>query len=102
MKHKEKLTFEEVCGETFKVRLTEASEYGKASLTHYLHNYTNGVSKSFKKEAISHIKRAIEYKFPEENITYKVAEEALQYMLFDFKKDVPFPEPEKPKFKFID
>ena len=23
-------------------------------------------------------------------------------MLFDFKKDVPFPEPEKPKFKFID
>lgn len=102
MKHKEKLTFEEVCGETYKVRLTEASEYGKASLTHYLYNYTNGVSKSFKKEAISHIKRAIEYKFPEENISCKVAEEALQYMLFDFKKDVPFPEPEKPKFKFID
>src|SRR5690554_1494939 len=102
MKHKEKLTFEEVCGETFKVRLTEASEYGKASLTHYLHNYTNGVSKSFKKEAISHVKRALEYKFPNEDITSKVAEDALQYMLFKLKKDVPFPEPEKPKFKFID
>ncbi len=25
-----------------------------------------------------------------------------EYMLFDFKKDVPFPEPERPKFKFID
>lgn len=102
MKLKEKISLEEVCGQTFKIRVVEASECGKAALTHYLHNHQNGVSKFYKKEAIQHVKRALEYKFPDENITAKVAEEALQYMIFDFKKDVPFPEPENPKFKFID
>ena len=102
MKLKEKISLEEVCGQTFKIRVVEASEYGKAALTHYLHNHNNGVSQFYKKEAVHHIKRALEYKFPDEDITSKVAEDALQYMLFDFKKDVPFPEPEKPKFKFID
>lgn len=102
MKLKEKISLEEVCGQTFKIRVAEASECGKAAFTHYLHNHQNGVSKFYKKEAIQHVKRALEYKFPDEDITAKVAEEALQYMIFDFKKDVPFPEPEKPKFKFID
>jgi len=102
MKLKEKISLEEICGQTFKIRMVEASENGKAAFTHYLHNHQNGVSKFFKKEAITHVKRALEYKFPYKDITSKVAEEALQYMIFDFKKDVPFPEPEKPKFKFID
>jgi DNA (cytosine-5)-methyltransferase 1 len=102
MKLKEKISLEEVCGQTFKIRVVEASEYGKAAFTHYLHNHQNGVSKFYKKEAIQHVKRALEYKFPDEDISSIAAEEALQYMLFDFKKDVPFPEPAKPKFKFID
>lgn len=102
MKLKEKISLEEVCGQTFKIRVVEASEYGKAALTHYLYNHNNGVSEFYKKEAVHHVKRALEYKFPEEDITSKVAEDALQYMLFDFKNDVPFPEPEEPKFKFID
>lgn len=102
MKLKEKISFEEFCGQTFKIRVVEASEYGKSALTHYLHNHNNGVSQFYKKEAVLHIKRALEYRFPDEVISSKVAEDALQYMLFDFKKDVPFPEPEKPKFKFID
>lgn len=102
MKLKEKMSLEEVCGQTFKIRMVEASENGKAAFTHYLHNHQNGVSKFFKKEAISHVKIALKYKYPNENITSKIAEEALQYMIFDFKKDVPFPEPKKPKFKFID
>ncbi|MDT8411716.1 MAG: DNA cytosine methyltransferase [Vicingaceae bacterium] len=102
MKLKEKISFEEICEQTFKIRVVEASECGKAAFTHYLHNHQNGVSKFYKKEAIQHVKRAMEFKFPNEDITAKVAEEALQYMIFDLKKDVPFPEPEKPKFKFID
>lgn len=102
MELNEKISLEEVCGQTFKVRVIEASECGKSAFTHYLHNHQNGVSKFYKKEAIQHVKRALEYKFPDEDITAKVAEEALQYMIFDFKKDVPFPEPEEPKFKFID
>jgi DNA (cytosine-5)-methyltransferase 1 len=102
MKLKEKISLEEICGQTFKIRVVEASEYGKAAFTHYLHNHQNGVSQFYKKEAIQHVKRALEYKFPNEDISSIAAEEALQYMLFDFKKDVPFPEPAKPKFKFID
>jgi DNA (cytosine-5)-methyltransferase 1 len=102
MKLKEKISLEEVCGQTFKIRMVEASGYGKAAFTHYLHNHQNGVSQFYKEEAIQHVKRALEYKFPNEEISSIAAERALQYMLFDFKKDVPFPEPETPKFKFID
>lgn len=102
MKLKEKISLEEVCGQVFKIRVVEATEYGKAAFTHYLHNHQNGVSQFYKKEAVQHVKRALEYKFPEEDFTAKAAEEALQYMLYDFRKDVPFPEPIIPKFKFID
>ena len=42
MKLKEKITLEEVCGKTFKIRLVEAVDNGKAALTHYLHNSKNG------------------------------------------------------------
>ena len=44
----------------------------------------------------------IKKEYPTEKVTNKVAEEALQYLIFDFNKSVPFPVAEKPKFKFID
>jgi DNA (cytosine-5)-methyltransferase 1 len=59
MKLKEKISLEEVCGQTFKIRVVEASEYGKAALTHYLYNHNNVVSQFYKKEAVHHIKRAL-------------------------------------------
>ncbi len=102
MKLKEKISFEEVCGKTFKIRVVEASEHGKAAFTHYLHNHQNGGAHYYKTEAIQHVKRALELKFPDKKITSLATEEALQYMLFDLKQDVPFPEPINPKFKFID
>ncbi|MGQ1890931.1 DNA cytosine methyltransferase [Thermophagus sp. OGC60D27] len=102
MKQKGKIALEEICGQTFRTRLVEASEYGKAAFTHYLHNYEDRASRYYKKEAIDHVKKALEYKFPDEKITNIVAEEALQYILFDFKKNIPFPEPESPTFTFID
>jgi DNA (cytosine-5)-methyltransferase 1 len=102
MKRKEQISLEEVHGNAVKTKVVNASEYGKASFTHYLHNHKNGVSNVYKEEAVQHVKRALEYKFPEEVVTSSLAEEELQFMLFDFKKDVPFPEPETPKFKFID
>ncbi len=43
-------------------------------------------SQVLQKEAINHIKRALEYKFSDEEVSSKVAEDALQYMLFDLKK----------------
>ncbi|RIV72640.1 DNA cytosine methyltransferase [Flagellimonas aequoris] len=102
MNLKENISLEEVCGKVFNNRLLDVSESGKAALTHYMHNHQNGVSKFYKKEAVQHVKRALEYEYPDENISSQIAEEALQYMIFDFKKDVPFQEPKNPKFKFID
>jgi len=43
----------------------------------------------------------LEIKFPDDKITNKVAEDVLQYMIFEVK-NVPFLPPAKPKFKFID
>lgn len=102
MSAKERITVEEVSEKAVKFSSSRASEYGSASFTHYLYNHRNGVSNAYKKEALKHVKRALEYKFPQDNITNKAAEEALQYMIFDFQKEIPFPAPAKPKFKFID
>lgn len=41
------------------------------------------------------------YSVPDENEALKVAQEALQYRLFN-KSQVPFPEPHQPQFTFID
>ena len=102
MELKETISFEEVYGKAFKIRLVESAEYGESALTHYLHNQENKTSNTYRKEAIKHVKRTLESKYQGRDVSHKVAEEALQYMLFNFKKDVPFPAPEKPKFKFID
>lgn len=102
MTHPEQISLEEICGQTFKKRQAEVSENGKAAVTHYLHNQHNGEAKFFHKEAVTHVKRALEYKYPDESISNVVAERALQAMLFDVHVDVPFPPPENPKFSFID
>jgi len=67
----------------------------KAILTHYLHNFHNGVSKFYKKDATKILKNFVEYKL-KENIDLKV-EEALQYLLFEVE-NVPFPTPENYTF----
>ncbi|WP_378184069.1 DNA cytosine methyltransferase [Aquimarina sp. SS2-1] len=102
MKLKEKITIEDFSGQPFKIRIVEPENQNKSAFTHYLHNQKNGVSQFYKKDAIEYVKEILSYKYPESNITNKVAEEALQYLLFDFKNSVPFPEPKTQKFKFID
>jgi len=102
MKQKEIITIEDVCGQTFRVRVVEASENGKAAFTHFLHNHKSNNSAFFKREALQHVKRALEYKFPSTEISSKAASDALQYMLFNFINNTPFPGPSKPKFTFID
>lgn len=100
MKFTEKINLEEFNGKKYKIRIVEA-ENDEAILTHYLHNNKNGVSKFYKKGAINFAKTLIQYKYPEGNITDKVAEEAIQFGLFDTFQ-VPFPPLESPKFTFID
>lgn len=65
-----------------------------AFFTHYLHNHTNGVSKSFEKRAKEYFTIINE----EMNIA---AEPELQAML-PIKWDILFPAPENPEFTFID
>lgn len=102
MELKERITLEDINGKSFKIRLIEPESPKKAAFTHYLHNHKNGVSQFYKSDAIEFVKDILTRKNPEEEVTDEVAEEALQYYLFDFKNDVPFPEPKRAKFKFID
>lgn len=97
-----KITIDEICDRSFEKNLIQTAEYGKSALTHFLHNSKSGDSKVFKNEAVKHVRYALEYKNSSIGIDDKVAESALQYMLFQDNKDVPFPEPDNPKFKFID
>lgn len=100
MKQSEKINLNEIYSNK---RVKEnVSENAHAALTHYLHNSKNGISDYFRKGAIECVKEILEYTKPKDSISNQVAEEALQYLLFDLQKDIPFPEPEIPKFKFID
>ncbi|MDO5607953.1 MAG: DNA mismatch endonuclease Vsr [Capnocytophaga sp.] len=98
---KEKISLETFGDKRFRIKLVEPENNREAVLTHYLHNSENGVSQPYKKEAVTFTKEILEYKYPKEEITLEVAEEALQYGIFD-TIDVPFPPTENPKFKFID
>jgi DNA (cytosine-5)-methyltransferase 1 len=100
MKLKEKITIDDIGGQKFKIRVIEPDNDKKAVVTHYLHNYHNGVKKHYEKTAKEYIKELVEYKFPEEKYS-KVAEEAIQQLLFEVE-NVPFPTPDNYTFKFID
>jgi len=98
---KRKIKIKDFEDKSFKINILSDSS-AESALTHYIHNHKNGVSGFFKKEATLHVKSLLKYKYPEEAITNKCAEEELQYLLFDKYSDIPFSPPKKPKFKFID
>lgn len=101
MKLKEKISLEKVFEKEYKVKLVELESNKEAVITHFLHNSKNGVSQFFKKDAVKYTKEILQYEYPKEEISNVVAEEALQYGIFD-TFDIPFPPVENPKFKFID
>ncbi|MBE0392558.1 Modification methylase HpaII [Flavobacterium sp. PL0002] len=100
MKMKEKISIEEFDNKKFKIRFVEDDNDKKAVLTHYLHNYRNGVKKHFEEEATQYLKEIIEYKSEESSNDY-LEEFALQQLLFEVE-NVPFPTPANYSFKFID
>lgn len=102
MNIKETISIEDINGGAVRVRFVESEDPKKSAFTHYLHNNRNGVSQFYKKDAIDFVQEVLTNKYPNEVISSKVAEEALQGYLFNFKNEVPFPCSEKPKFKFID
>lgn len=97
---KETISIEEFDNKKFKIRFVEEDDNRKAVLTHYLHNYHNGVKSHFEKEAIEYLNQIVEYKNQEENLSI-VSDVALQQLLFEVE-DVPFPTPKDYTFKFID
>jgi len=97
---KEKISIEEFDNKKFKIQFFESDDNKKAILTHYLHNYRNGVKKHFEKEARDILKEIVEYKNETEKLNI-VSDVALQQLLFEVE-NVPFPTPEKYSFKFID
>ncbi len=102
MATKEKITIEEVYGELFNNRLISPDHNDRAAFTHYLHNSQNGVSSSFKSGAVDFVTKVLGYKFPKEEFSMTAGESALQYLLFDFNQEIPFPSPQRPDFTFID
>lgn len=99
MSLKQTISINEFDGKSYQVRLVEGIE-DKAVLTHYLHNYRNGVKNHYEKDAILTLKNFIEYKQEETELPI-VEEDALQQLLFEVE-NVPFPTPENYNFKFID
>lgn len=97
---KEKISIDEFDGKKFKIRFVEEDDNRKAVLTHYLHNYHNGVKKHYEKKAIEYLEQIVEYKNETEELNL-VSDLALQQLLFEVE-DVPFPTPENYNFKFID
>lgn len=100
MAGEEKIKIDEFDGKKFKNRFVEDDDNRKAVVTHYLHNYDNGVKDHFEEEATEYIKQIVEYKNEEEKLNI-VSDSALQQLLFEVE-DVPFPTPENYGFKFID
>jgi len=94
----EKINIKEIGGKTFRITCYEPFE--NAILTHYLHNYHNGVSKYYKKDATVILKSYFKYKKDVEKVSF-VKEDAIQRLLFEVE-NVPFPSPKKHTFKFID
>jgi len=91
---------EEFDNKKFKIQFFEEDDNRKAVLTHYLHNYHNGVKEHFEEEAIKYLKQIVEYKIEEGKISL-VEDLALQQLLFEVE-NVPFPTPLNYTFKFID
>jgi len=99
MSVRQNISITELDDKNYQVSLVEPFEEEKAVLTHYLHNIHSEVSKLYKKEASSILKRYVKYKFETELST--VSENVFQQLLFE-AENVPFPTPKKHTFKFID
>lgn len=97
MNLKEKIALKEIDHKKINIPNTEA----EAVLTHYLQNKNKNSSKNLKKEAVKYTREILQYKYPDEKVSLQVAEDALEYGIFN-KDKVPFPPHENPKFTFID
>ncbi len=78
----------------FRINLDDASSI----VSHYLHCRNTKFEKTYKKDA----EKILGYKRIENKYVDIVEEPAVEYNLFPELFSIPFPEPENPKFTFID
>ncbi|WP_336068910.1 DNA cytosine methyltransferase [Mesoflavibacter sp. CH_XMU1404-2] len=97
----EKTLIENIDGQLFEINIIEPENHKQASYSHYIYNHKNGVSQFFKKDALNFVKDILSEN-SEKKISTELAEEALQYLIFNNKNSIPFPAKENPDFKFID
>lgn len=98
---KETVSIEEVDSKKYLIRMIEPDADSEAVITHYYHNRDSELGAFYKKNAVKYVQNILQSKCPNENITLKVAENALQYGLFDYFQ-IPFPPVQNPQFTFID
>jgi DNA (cytosine-5)-methyltransferase 1 len=72
----------------------KTDDNGLASLTHYLHNYQNGVAHFFEEPATRYLAKLKTNADPGNNFSFQT--------LLPFQWDIPFPPHSSPDFKFID
>lgn len=72
----------------------------KAILTHYLHNFENGISKHYKNDALNIIDQYISHAKKEHNISITKSK-LIQELLIEVSI-IPYPSPKKHSFTFID
>lgn len=101
MNLKERLSFEDFNGKTFKLTFFENEEEGnqKAILTHYLLNKNNEFGQLIKEDAFKILENFTHYELPPEKIN--ILEDSVQQLIFE-SSSIPFPATKDPKFKFID
>ncbi|WP_333694009.1 DNA (cytosine-5-)-methyltransferase [Flavobacterium sp.] len=95
-----KISLEEFDTKKFKKDFAYEEDNRKAIVTHYLHNYHNGIKDHFKDEAVIYLKQIVEYKNHEEKLNL-LSDVAEQLFLFEVE-NAPFPTPKDYNFKFID
>ncbi|MCF8307032.1 MAG: DNA mismatch endonuclease Vsr [Ignavibacteriales bacterium] len=97
----ERISIETFGDKRFRIKIVEPESPREAVITHYMHNKKNRASRIYKKDAVEFAREILAYKYPEEEITLKSAENALQYGIFNLE-NIPFPSVENPHFEFID
>jgi len=95
-------SIEKINGKMYNLKLYEPYTEKSAAFTHYLQTFKRPEAKYFQKTALRYLKEYLVINNSGQIITNKIAETALQQIIFNFKKDVPFPPPVNPKFTFID
>lgn len=96
------ITAEEILLKPLKTKDTEQLYEEKAAFAHFLHNSQSEKSLLYKKAAVNFTQRFITENFPQEKLTKAATEKLLLKWQSEFKTSVPFADPKKPTFTFID